>query len=502
MASDRGDASEQGVPQDVSDLPEEEPESEQSAPVSQPSARTNPIIDSLAAGLASEDPEMAEKCGIGLCLVAQELPKKTSTVIGELVTQIVKTPESNPVLRTLGTLVQEHGREIRGALMTETSYKNARRIYGRVEHADGWDLSELDIEEFLEMEEPSIFSVVMRLVEIEGQGRDPLGSDAWTLFIEQFPGDEGESASEKEIKAAAARHDARPRTVRRKHEAIKRIANSRTFRMIEERSRFDELEVLSPIREQRFSHVIRTRGRIGVEEYAVALRLCNQMDDSEFRRRLTDRLREWARLEGDALVTVLDWGDTPRPWVATEFVDTRLAGHTQLSSIEALEHAQLLARALVDLHRHGLVHGGIDPHAVGYPPNTLDGVVEPILDHVGLLPMYRRYVDPTTYMDIRYGAPEWLDDSYGGIDHQTDIYQLGMVLYWALTGKPPFTGNIEDIHTKVCQKRPQPPSSHNPNLPPTLDEIIEKATAKQKLLRYETATTFYYEVRTLCDELL
>lgn len=496
MVSDRDDPAEQDDPGENSGSSESH---DFAAP--QPSARTNPLIDSLAAGLASSDQKMAEQCGIGLALIGANYPGRVSTIIGRLVPQFVNAPGTTPLRKTLGSLVDEHGREIRGALMTETGYTNARELYGRLEHTEGWEIDDLDIEKFVDTEEPSFFSAVMQLVELGEDGRDPLDSDAWTLFIQELPGEGGEVASEEEIQIAAEREGSRPRTVRKRHERLNQIANSRTFRTIEANSRFDELEVLSTVRDQRFASVIRTRGRIGAQEYAIALRLCDQIDAPAFRRLLTDQLREWERLESDGLVRVFDWGDTPRPWIATEFVDRTLAGEEQLTTREALDHAQILTRSLVDLHRQGVVHGGIDPGSVGYPPNTLDGVVEPMLDHIGLLPVYTRYAEPAEYLDPRFGAPEWFDESYGSIDRLTDIYQLGAVLYTAFTGRAFDDGSAAPDAAKSDANQPPPPSSLNSDLSGQLDEVIAKATAKEKLLRYETAIQFHHEVRAVCADL-
>ena len=471
-------------------------------PKPSPSDRTNPLVSSLCTGLVSDDEEMAEKSGIALCLVARRQPDKVSTIIGKLVEQVVKTPKSAPTIRTLATLREDHGREIRGALITETGYTDARRIYGLVEYADPWNLTAVDAEIPEADEEPSFLSSVMRLIELEEKGRDPLDSDMWVRFIQRLLGEGGDSASEAEIERAAARQDSRPRTVRRRHRQIEQIANSRTFKLIEARSRFDELEVLSPVRPYRFGKAIRTRGRIGAEEYAITIRLPHRLENEGFERILTDRLREWEGLDEESVVTVADWGDTPQPWVGTEVVERTLASENRLSVTEALEHSLILTRALVSLHQRGIVHGGIDPETVGYPPSSFDGVVEPMLDSIGLAPVYRQFTDPSEYLDIRYGAPEWTDSQYGRLDPTTDIYHLGMVLYWALTGTVPFDGEKAKIREQIRDERPPPPSERNPELPGRIDEIIAKATAKQKLIRYENATRFHHEIRQLCDETL
>ncbi|MFT4947402.1 MAG: hypothetical protein ACI8TL_001644 [Natronomonas sp.] len=496
MASDREDHSPEtgGGDPSTSDAP-----SDPGDELPPPRERAHPLVSSLRAGLASADGEMAEQCAIALCLVARSQPSKVSRIIGQLVEQAVADPDSEPVVRTLATLRGDHGREIRGALMTETGYSDARRIYGLIEHVDPWELSTADTDLPEEDDaEFSFVSAVMRLVELEDQHRDPLDSDAWTRFIQEMPGEEGEPASQEEIELAADRQESRPRTVRRRHRRIERIAESRLFRVIEADSRFDELEVLSPFRSHRFGKTIRTRGRIGAEEDALTLLVFHQIDEPDFRDLLTDRLRAWNRLDGDGLVTVADWGNSPRPWVATDVVGSSLVARDRLPRREGLDHANALTRALVSVHQRGIVHGGIDPRTISYPPSTLDDAVTPMLDMVGLVSVYRRWADLGRILDIRYAAPEQFDD-HGSIDGATDVYQLGMVLYRVLTGRPPYDGDAEAVREQVQTADLRPPTAVNPNLPDEIDEILAKAAATQKLLRYDNATRFHQEIRRLCD---
>lgn len=462
-----------------------------------PRERTHPLVSSLCAGL--DDSENAEQCGVALALIANSQPRKASHIVGRLVELVVANPESAAIIRTLATLGDQHGREIRGALMTETGYSDARQLYRLVEYADPWDLSghETGIPDGDESD-LSFISAVMRLVELEEEGRDPLDSDAWTRLIEEMPGEGGESASEEEIELAAAREDGRPRSVRRRDRRLERIANSRLFRVIESSSRFDELEVLSVLRNHRFGKTIRTRGRVGTEEHALTLLLFHQVDSSAFRRLLTDRLHAWDRLDGNGLVTVADWGDSPRLWATVDIVGSSLVDRDRLPRREALAHARTLSRALVTIHQHGIVHGGVDPLTVSYPPTGLDGAVEPMLDMIGLTAVYRRFADIDTLLDIRYAAPEQFDEQ--SVDGATDIYQLGTVLYRALTGRPPYDGDAEAVREQIRAGEFPAPTERNPELPDAVDDIIAKAMATQKLLRYDNATRFHQEIRQLCDD--
>ncbi|MEF8821475.1 MAG: serine/threonine protein kinase, partial [Halovenus sp.] len=121
---------------------------------------------------------------------------------------------------------------------------------------------------------------------------------------------------------------------------------------------------------------------------------------------------------------------------------------------------------------------------------------------VGLIPVYRHFDNPASYLDPRYGAPEYYDGRYGSIDHWTDIYQLGMALYSAFTGDPPYSGTFEDIKSQVLTDRPLGMSTDNPDLPGSLAEVLAKATAREKLKRYETAHQFHNAISAVCDEFL
>ena len=85
-----------------------------------------------------------------------------------------------------------------------------------------------------------------------------------------------------------------------------------------------------------------------------------------------------------------------------------------------------------------------------------------------------------------YMAPEMLNGE--PIDHRTDIYALGIVLFQMLSGQVPFKGNTPfAVATKHLQE--PPPSLHqlNPAIPPAVDSIIQKALAKKREGRYASA---------------
>jgi serine/threonine protein kinase len=82
-----------------------------------------------------------------------------------------------------------------------------------------------------------------------------------------------------------------------------------------------------------------------------------------------------------------------------------------------------------------------------------------------------------------YMSPEQVKEH--ALNHQTDIYSLGVVMYQLLAGRLPFqaTNNFSLIY-QIANTEPQPPSSYRPQIPAALDAIVKRAMAKELAQRY------------------
>jgi PAS domain S-box-containing protein len=95
-----------------------------------------------------------------------------------------------------------------------------------------------------------------------------------------------------------------------------------------------------------------------------------------------------------------------------------------------------------------------------------------------------------------YMAPEQAEGRLDQIDHRTDIFGLGAILYEILAGRPPFTGsNTIDVVRKAIRGNPAPPRESWPEVPPGLEEICLKAIAKDPNQRYASAADLAHEVQ-------
>jgi PAS domain S-box-containing protein len=99
-----------------------------------------------------------------------------------------------------------------------------------------------------------------------------------------------------------------------------------------------------------------------------------------------------------------------------------------------------------------------------------------------------------------YMAPEQAQGRLDQIDHRTDIYGLGAILYEILTGRPPFVGaNTLDVLKKAIRGNPPAPREILPDVPPALEAVCLKALAKDPQQRYGRAAELAQEVQRWQD---
>jgi len=150
-----------------------------------------------------------------------------------------------------------------------------------------------------------------------------------------------------------------------------------------------------------------------------------------------------------------------------------------------LDIAVQIAQGLAKAHEQRIIHRDIKPANVLI---TKDGLVK-IVDFGiaklgGQTKLTRTGTTPGT---ASYMSPEQLRS--GDVDHRSDIWALGVVLYEMISGETPFKGDYEQAMSySIMNDAPRPIRSLRPDLPPEMERLIEKTLSKDANGRYQKAT--------------
>lgn len=198
---------------------------------------------------------------------------------------------------------------------------------------------------------------------------------------------------------------------------------------------------------------------------------------------------QWYNAGANAnIVTVLEQDTDPRPWIAL----SRATGKTlrtvrsNLSPTAIETVVSETADALRTLGLYNTVHGHPSPSNIWVEESASD-TAEPTvrLGGFGLEDAVRAAVgepEPTAYT-----APELLDDP-GQSSEQTDVYGLGAVTYFALTGRPPVAG--DDLAQAIADGPDSPPSEYVETLSSDVDDVVIQALSKRPDDRQESPYAF------------
>jgi TolB-like protein len=235
--------------------------------------------------------------------------------------------------------------------------------------------------------------------------------------------------------------------------------------------------------------------------------------DPERRDRLLRDARATAALSHPNIAALYEIGeDRGCLFLAFEFVPgdtlTVVIGGHPMNPRRALDVAGQMADAIADAHAAGIVHRDIKPANVIVTPKgnakildfglatwTAGGAARE--SAAAEMPATGR---GTALGTVAYMSPEQaLGDT---VDHRTDIFSLGIVLFEMLTGTLPFAGNTATALALQIVQTPAPaPSSVNASLPRELDAIVAKALAKPRDQRYESAASLAGDLRSVAATL-
>ena len=219
----------------------------------------------------------------------------------------------------------------------------------------------------------------------------------------------------------------------------------------------------------------------------------NKDEQAEYELRFQQEIKAAGRLNHPNIVTVYDVGRNENmAYMAMEFLEGKelkdiLADDGRPPVVTSVDWIAQIAQGLAFAHDHDIVHRDVKPSNI----MIVRGGLAKITDF-GIARMPASAVKTMTGLILgspRYMSPEQVIGR--SLDHRTDIFSLGVVLYEALTGVPPFDGdNVNVIMYATVNTLPPAASNANAGVPTMLDLVVAKALAKTVDERYQSMREF------------
>src|SRR5262249_20329148 len=217
-------------------------------------------------------------------------------------------------------------------------------------------------------------------------------------------------------------------------------------------------------------------------------------------RRFVQELKVTRRITHEHVIRIHDFVDLEGAHaISMEYFAARDLGAVlreggPLSPTRAMHVAEQTLEGLVAAHAAGILHRDIKP------ANLLvgEGDVVKIVDF-GLASMGQNGQSRLTQSGILVGTPEYISPEQitgGEVDARCDLYSLGVVLYEALSGKQPFSGqNAVNILFQHLEAEVPPVHTVAAGIPQKLSDVVMRAMARQPADRPATATAMLEMLR-------
>lgn len=237
----------------------------------------------------------------------------------------------------------------------------------------------------------------------------------------------------------------------------------------------------------------------------VAIKIMHEsfLQDDDFRERFAREARIVARLEHPNIVPIYDYNEYNNvPYLVMKYIDgltlKRLAFKRGLSLVETADMMAEIAAAMDYAHQRNILHRDMKPSNI-----IIDSDNRPYITDFGLARIAEVGASTISH-DVMLGTPYYISPEQARgekeLDHHTDLYSLGIILYELIAGTVPFVADTPYaiVHNHIYQPVPLP-SEHNQDLSPEIDAVLIRALAKEPADRYHSATEMIQAFKMALD---
>ena len=228
-----------------------------------------------------------------------------------------------------------------------------------------------------------------------------------------------------------------------------------------------------------------------------------QLKEKDAKIRLKREARAAAAIDHPNVAPVYEVGEVEaQPFIAMAYVPGQNLAERILNGPleirEALNIACQISEGLQAAHKQGVIHRDLCP---GNVIRNHDGRVRIIDFGIARLADLSQLTEPGISLGTaHYVSPEQMKGDV--VDHRTDIWSLGVILYELLTGKRPFEGaHREAIYYAIALKNPVSMSALGTVVPAELERIVLKCLEKERTRRYPDAAALINDLSSLQPKL-
>jgi serine/threonine protein kinase len=275
----------------------------------------------------------------------------------------------------------------------------------------------------------------------------------------------------------------------------------------------DKYKILKPIGEGGMGIVYEATQKNIDKKVAVKFLFPTIKASDEVMARFHNEAKVAASISHKNIRHILDMDKTPEgnPFIVMEYLEGRSLGKIirskgKLSSSTAARIALQILSALRGVHSMGIVHRDLKPDNVFITQQAGGEEIVKIVDfgisHL-MKPLEGKDLIQTKD-DAIVGTPKYLSPEQAAsekVDERTDLYAVGTILYEMVTGRHPFEEkNYNKIIVSILTREPEPPSTHNRDLPSEFETIILKAMKKEPYNRFQSADELAREIKRFLAE--
>lgn len=225
----------------------------------------------------------------------------------------------------------------------------------------------------------------------------------------------------------------------------------------------------------------------------------NKQAQKNFYQRFLREAEATSELDHPNILTIYSYGEynglpyIVMPYISGGTLSDYVTRYSTLSLSQAQQYLVQIASALDYAHQNGRVHCDVKPANI-----LLDGCDKVLLSDFGIVhlmqPEGQRAEPSMKSPETLMGTPDYISPEQAlgeDLDGRSDVYSLGVTLFFLLTGRPPFQAD-SSIAVALMHVHDVPPSlcTVRSDVTPQIDRVIAKALAKWPEDRYQTAGKF------------